>query len=186
MQLLSKWLAYWGLSPRVRGNLCRALSAANVTRSIPACTGEPQLNGKAVAGGWRSIPACTGEPLPLFRCWASPAVYPRVYGGTKPRKPKTPSKCGLSPRVRGNRGWAVGDRAYVGSIPACTGEPVRITGKNCSVRVYPRVYGGTTCFLNMVCLLSGLSPRVRGNHRFKQGQGRWIRSIPACTGEPAM
>ena len=36
-----------GLSPRVRGNRCRAWCRAALGRSIPACAGEPQGTGRA-------------------------------------------------------------------------------------------------------------------------------------------
>ena len=70
-----------GLSPRVRGNLLRAALGGCVTRSIPACAGEPGLchsNGSAL--------------------W----VYPRVCGGTIGAVIKDTPYTGLSPRVRGN------------------------------------------------------------------------------------
>ncbi len=54
-----------------------------------------------------------------------------------------------------------------------------------SVRVYPRVCGGTLAGRGHVGVRVGLSPRVRGNRRIGQrGHGR-VRSIPACAGEPA-
>ena len=52
---------FFGLSPRVRGNLIR----------LPS---RPAL-------GW-SIPACTGEPCRTRPSISSEEVYPRVYGGT--------------------------------------------------------------------------------------------------------
>ena len=53
----------------------------------------------------------------------------------------------------------------VGSIPACTGEPIsRRRGKRCG-RVYPRVYGGTRYGADGPGGHRGLSPRVRGNRR---------------------
>ena len=73
----------------------------------------------------------------------------------------------------------------MGSIPACAGEPPRhpwaslaasgglsprvrgtFTGKRPAgtLRVYPRVCGGTSCWLCTAASAAGLSPRVRGNH----------------------
>ena len=71
-----------GLSPRVRGNQVGHGQPLHFPRSIPACTGEP--GSQAIAG-------------------AVPRVYPRVYGGTMPRRWVFLSVNGLSPRVRGNR-----------------------------------------------------------------------------------
>ena len=70
-----------GLSPRVRGNHDAAVSAAQETRSIPACAGEP-------ADGTDSI--------------SRAAVYPRVCGGTPSCVRDMAASMGLSPRVRGN------------------------------------------------------------------------------------
>ena len=71
-----------GLSPRVRGNPNSLDWSENVTRSIPACAGEPQ-----------------GTAQLHFTY----AVYPRVCGGTARAMESGPAATGLSPRVRGNR-----------------------------------------------------------------------------------
>ena len=91
-----------GLSPRVRGNL-RHLLVGQV--------------------GYRSIPACAGEPP--YRRLGSPQapVYPRVCGGTYRINHEVSVNYGLSPRVRGNLHVKPVGVAYVGSIPACAGEP---------------------------------------------------------------
>ncbi len=52
--------------------------------------------------------------------------------------------------------------------------------------VYPRVYGGTRIEKALERTLLGLSPRVRGNLFVAHGRRFHVRSIPACTGEPAM
>ena len=50
---------------------------------------------------------------------------------------------GLSPRGRGNLPLPGTWRLRLGSIPAWAGEPVSIEGHEASIRVYPRVGGGT-------------------------------------------
>ena len=70
-----------GLSPRVRGNPGSTMGGLNVAGSIPACAGEPERAGP---------------------CCLTPAVYPRVCGGTLNPGPPPPPHPGLSPRVRGN------------------------------------------------------------------------------------
>ena len=50
-----------GLSPRVRGNQDAAVAMATTTRSIPACAGEPAVDGQSRYDS---------------------EVYPRVCGGT--------------------------------------------------------------------------------------------------------
>ena len=91
-----------GLSPRVRGNL----------RSCPDAVHRA-----------RSIPACAGEPGTAQRSAGSPAVYPRVCGGTGQQGYNTAILRGLSPRVRGNRRHPAQAQRLRGSIPACAGEP---------------------------------------------------------------
>ena len=75
-------------------------------------------------------------------------------------------------------------RRDIGSIPACTGEPVNSSCEGISTRVYPRVYGGTAATISWHQSQRGLSPRVRGNPPacilYMPSWG----SIPACTGEP--
>ena len=132
----------------------------------------------------RSIPACAGEPQERKAWPVGLGVYPRVCGGTPyaHRGPRGPG--GLSPRVRGNlrhRSWRLGCR---GSIPACAGEPMsRYRGLGLTM-VYPRVCGGTSVSSENSGCTQGLSPRVRGN-LFTLGSIIFdSRSIPACAGEP--
>ena len=70
-------------------------------------------------------------------------VYPRVCGGTQDIVVRAVVHHGLSPRVRGNQLRAYPQRAGAGSIPACAGEPITAATEAASVRVYPRVCGGT-------------------------------------------
>ena len=111
-----------GLSPRVRGNLHKALPQVRRFGSIPACAGEPATNTSSVA---------------LAR------VYPRVCGGTTPKPVTRREPAGLSPRVRGNPYWAATGLNNNGSIPACAGEPCPAYSGGGLCRVYPRVCGGT-------------------------------------------
>ena len=91
---------------------------------------------------------------------------------------------GLSPRVRGNLFTDEGEAGDPRSIPACTGEPARLSACRPYCEVYPRVYGGTAAAETMDNLKAGLSPRVRGNLSGLGHNGKLMRSIPACTGEP--
>ena len=152
-----------GLSPRARGN--RAHDAGL----------------RAVQG---SIPACTGEPLYSVSCESPYTVYPRVHGGTPSIAHTRSSGHGLSPRARGNLGIASGLPATRGSIPACTGEPPHSLAHLQDEAVYPRVHGGTHGDHSLRMLITGLSPRARGNPHKDRDAVRRQRSIPACTGEP--
>ena len=152
-----------GLSPRVRGNRAAMRLRPRWTGSIPACAGEPRSS-------------CSARP--------TTRVYPRVCGGTDWIKSFDLDGVGLSPRVRGNRGFVLDAPSTRGSIPACAGEP---QGANCRtdrVGVYPRVCGGTASAEAARARVQGLSPRVRGNHDEQGDQRPFDGSIPACAGEP--
>ena len=153
-----------GLSPRVRGNLCQSGRGTRCTGSIPACAGEPPGLERRESWVW---------------------VYPRVCGGTCGRRRNQSSDDGLSPRVRGNPGGVAGAVAVRGSIPACAGEPTPRPPCPALAMVYPRVCGGTLERLPTPPTPSGLSPRVRGNHRPRIRLTLPRRSIPACAGEPS-
>ena len=89
------------LSPRVRGNRPHTAWRTPAARSIPACAGEP---------AWISPPTTP---------WT---VYPRVCGGTSMTWAAGAGMLGLSPRVRGNRGFAVGSDAGYGLSPRVRGN----------------------------------------------------------------
>ena len=152
-----------GLSPRVRGNPSSSSPFATGLGSIPACAGEPRMAGHSTAR--------TG-------------VYPRVCGGTFFLFEYSQSITGLSPRVRGNLPGPLHKVVYIGSIPACAGEPSM--KRNCRHlrTVYPRVCGGTIPRPVPSVGVQGLSPRVRGNLCLDGANLLYNRSIPACAGEP--
>ena len=152
-----------GLSPRVRGNRRFHRRAGSLVRSIPACAGEP-----APTAPWPD------------EC----RVYPRVCGGTLQLHQRRRLVCGLSPRVRGNRSRTGQKRGRIRSIPACAGEPTDDPPHTSAFAVYPRVCGGTWFSLVVSLVVSGLSPRVRGNQRTRRSWTGRRGSIPACAGEP--
>ena len=131
-----------GLSPRVRGNLQKAYQLCQVSRSIPACAGEP-----------------AGQPPAIGRR----EVYPRVCGGTSQPFPCAVPLAGLSPRVRGNPQSRHRTAERRRSIPACAGEPRPHRRPVLRRAVYPRVCGGTYGGVGRGSGSGGLSPRVRGN-----------------------
>ena len=154
-----------GLSPRVRGNRSGSAPLSVMTRSIPACAGEPSaccFNGR------------------------SPRVYPRVCGGTDAQVKSFEPVSGLSPRVRGTTCplWRY-RHDLAGSIPACAGEPHKVTWRgnivNALAWVYPRVCGGTRSPI-FAPQLPGLSPRVRGNRRNVAVQSSYCGLSPRVRG----
>ena len=91
---------------------------------------------------------------------------------------------GLSPRARGNPDRIQPNAVANRSIPACAGEPMRISLPTTSKGVYPRVRGGTLTENRCSQSTQGLSPRARGNQCENLHQRRRGGSIPACAGEP--
>ena len=152
-----------GLSPRVRGNRHPCIVEGYRVRSIPACAGEPHRSGASMG---------------------TDRVYPRVCGGTGDRRGIAEAAWGLSPRVRGNLA-SMGSRANrTRSIPACAGEPSKMSANSFCLEVYPRVCGGTGRPVAITSADPGLSPRVRGNRFRVVDRSGNKGSIPACAGEP--
>ena len=159
--------ARYCLSPRVYPRVCGGTECA-ATKAPRASGLSPRVRGNResvrhgrVEGG--SIPACAGEPRTASPSAAGPRVYPRVCGGTAPRNPNSLHTQGLSPRVRGNRIRVQKMSIWVGSIPACAGEPAFRLDVGRLRGVYPRVCGGTAGGGDDGNPDPGLSPRVRGN-----------------------
>ena len=151
-----------GLSPRVRGKLCRPRFPGSTSRSIPACAGETATSG------------------PQSRVVQ---VYPRVCGGNGPRRTRGRRGKGLSPRVRGKQKSCGVEKACRRSIPACAGETACGGAFDLVSWVYPRVCGGNLAEADVSRFVQGLSPRVRGKPcRFRTTCSR-AGSIPACAGE---
>ena len=113
---------------------------------------------------WGTIPACAGEPHGRKDGWCSRRDYPRVRGGTVPALAAWMPFTGLSPRARGNHDADKRSSGWVGTIPACAGEPAAVN-----------ISGAP---------FSGLSPRARGNHPGRASISPSAGTIPACAGEP--
>ncbi len=152
-----------GPSPRVRGSRGRPRPCRPRGGSIPACAGEPWLDARGI-----------------FRH----AVHPRVCGGAQGAVYGDFNEAGPSPRVRGSHPEPCPLPGGRGSIPACAGEPVAWGRERRHRRVHPRVCGGATFSRNVILVILGPSPRVRGSPHVVQPLTARIRSIPACAGEP--
>ncbi len=152
-----------GLSPRGRGNQPRRIESPGSLRSIPAWAGQPHFTF-----GWD----CTF------------AVYPRVGGATGLVLPFSLNQLGLSPRGRGNHSGLPTYPCWSRSIPAWAGQPPPSYPRPCLGRVYPRVGGATPIITNAKRVLSGLSPRGRGNRGCTHDSTRIQGSIPAWAGQP--
>ena len=69
-------------------------------------------------------------------------------------------------------------------VDARAGEPTPAAGGPGSLRVYPRMCGGTPSRRRWRTRFRGLSPHVRGNRADPCPAKRILGSIPACAGEP--
>ncbi len=154
-----------GLSPRVRGNQGQHVPVDETEGTIPACAGEPQYS------------RTTTNP---------PKDYPRVCGGTRKRLRTLTYTRGLSPRVRGNPVPPAAPGRGRRTIPACAGEPTPTALPTRRLRDYPRVCGGTQLSIWGGQMAEGLSPRVRGNPLRALSTSVFVRTIPACAGEPCL
>ena len=131
-----------GLSPHIRGN---------------------GMDLGEIRGNRGSIPAHTGErDLQLVRL-AERRVYPRTYGGTRGNHDPAFHPWGLSPHIRGNDKPKGRVNPALGSIPAHTGERQTAPRAPTPTGVYPRTYGGTDHVLTKLAEQAGLSPHIRGN-----------------------
>ena len=161
-------------------------------RSIPACAGEPLRPAERLPVAEGLSPRVRGNPFmaAVLRSSNGTGLSPRVRGNRDRQVlDQGLDLTGLSPRVRGNREAFVPSENVLrtGLSPRVRGNHASHASKDSSLRVYPRVCGGTT---EMSCAargppVLGLSPRVRGNqHPATLDACNIARSIPACAGEP--
>ena len=152
-----------GLSPRMRGN------------PGPARPADIQM---------RSIPAHAGQPTAARAATAHARVYPRACGATRDIVVGRCIRCGLSPRMRGNRPRQIRPPALRRSIPAHAGQPTDCRQNHHGAGVYPRACGATRDARQIAVNHGGLSPRMRGNPASCAAIKRGSGSIPAHAGQP--
>ena len=129
---------------------------------------SPRVRGSRMQGTIRerekgSIPTCAGEPIRRLGATRPTGVYPHVCGGADSPTVEDLGAAGLSPRVRGSRQRSRRTGSLRRSIPTCAGEPAIPALGPDNREVYPHVCGGALQDLSRYCLISGLSPRVRGS-----------------------
>ena len=171
--------------PRVCGGTC--LTTANMDERYalsPRMRGNLRLHETMIYAK-RSIPAYAGEPSRWWGMETGSRVYPRVCGGTLHPEHDGTHSTGLSPRMRGNRQRRHGRGHRRRSIPAYAGEPERVVAVAPLTTVYPRVCGGTIGAGISGQVITGLSPRMRGNRWSVDASTRSSGPIPAYAGEPA-
>ena len=131
-----------------------------------------------------SIPASAGQPVDNLGMSLDAGVYPRECGATSQALKGRVGNSGLSPRVRGNPCGTARWWAYRRSIPASAGQPPIALSHSRLNQVYPRECGATLLNRDFSNDLTGLSPRVRGNHLMIGTPLDYIGSIPASAGQP--
>ena len=133
-----------GLSPRVRGNPERDVSACPALGLSPRVRGNQSRTSSLTSQEGGLSPRVRGNPYSIAFLSPGDWVYPRVCGGTTHDTVVAPSHpAGLSPRVRGNLILSDHQHNWFRSIPACAGEPIPVLHSVQVVAVYPRVCGGT-------------------------------------------
>ena len=152
-----------GLSPPVRGSRTGRLVLPGLRGSIPARAGEP---GRRRSGH------------------APRVVYPRPCGGARGWTCGSLPISGLSPPVRGSPSCEGAKARGSRSIPARAGEPWASRAAIPRCRVYPRPCGGAAYRRYKQHNRNGLSPPVRGSHKWEIWEWVSPRSIPARAGEP--
>ena len=170
-----------GLSPRVRGNRSGSAPLSVMTRSIPACAGEPSTSRGRTARSTVYPRVCGGTLRPR---WSRRSVYPRVCGGNLAAKVVPPFCSGSIPACAGEPPKRCAMSTICRVYPRVCGGPDRGVQSGILTTVYPRVCGGTKASLAAVPAGLGLSPRVRGNPLDSPLAQDSLRSIPACAGEP--
>ena len=136
--------------------------------------------GLARLSGSRVYPRAHGRTRERHERWGESAVYPRAHGGNRASISAMSAWNGLSPHAGGPTDRAL-DPVRMGSIPAARGK--RQTGL---LRIFDErsilTHGGNSLRCSRSALVSGLSPRTRGEHRaLPRGESR-RGSIPAHTG----
>ena len=152
-----------GLSPRLRGNRLRHAPSRRPRGTIPAPAGKPRYRA---------------------RRQRQTRDYPRACGETAIVSFAKAGHLGLSPRLRGNLVYERVVDFLVGTIPAPAGKPSAAAHLRQSIRDYPRACGETEPTRTTSTLVSGLSPRLRGNHRQPERTLRRTGTIPAPAGKP--
>ena len=132
----------------------------------------------------RSIPASAGQPQEACPNFVADWVYPRECGAARRQHLRVRRSWGLSPRVRGSQYPHNPAIQWCGSIPASAGQPTPSSRTPPPATVYPRECGAAGLWALNRDTQMGLSPRVRGSHRYESFAKSFQRSIPASAGQP--
>ena len=171
-----------GSSPRIRGESINAwdkvrpsgIIPANTGRMVtsvhtsPSCSGSsPRIRGEChhygpCNRGMGIIPANTGRIHMYFEKVYSDGDHPREYGENSLRFLAGFLVSGSSPRIRGEYSPGKCACAGAGIIPANTGRITQRTTHRPQNRDHPREYGENGACTRCRPVISGSSPRIRG------------------------
>ena len=131
----------------------------------------------------RLIPARAGKTLFAWRHWIVGRAHPRAGGENDPGSKETMALPGSSPRGRGKRDVAGGDRVGCGLIPARAGKTEAICLTSFETSAHPRAGGENRARRTVTIPAPGSSPRGRGKRRQRQRPGQPAGLIPARAGK---
>ena len=151
-----------GTSPRVRGKPSTWRRAFSQGRYISARAGE--------AGATRPSRTASG-------------VHPRACGGSRIASGYRELEGGTSPRVRGKPQSLVRGELRRRYIPARAGEATEPTRRSIDATVHPRACGGSHVLVQLMGVVRGTSPRVRGKRTAGGLRHPGLGYIPARAGE---
>ena len=159
---LAVGLRVGGSSPRVRGQRRDGERYSRSCRiSSPRVRGQ-RLEARAGGRLLRIIPARAGPTVCPSRRARWPPDHPRACGANAVDVSFDLGEVGSSPRVRGQRVSAVGDRAGPRIIPARAGPTVVIQLNHRQCADHPRACGANAGACGCLTVSLGSSPRVRG------------------------
>ena len=152
---------------------------------------SPRGRGKLIFVGFddleeRLIPARAGKTLFAWRHWIVGRAHPRAGGENDPGSKETMALPGSSPRGRGKRDVAGGDRVGCGLIPARAGKTMYSTYAGGNTAAHPRAGGENDGHEAMSPVAPGSSPRGRGKPRRTGSQPADLGLIPARAGKTSL
>ena len=170
------------ITPACAGKTTLDSTASTTIRDHPRVCGEnvgiiwdygqgkgspPRVRGKqswtVTDDGQRRItPACAGKTNICYAVYVLGRDHPRVCGENSGPLQILHSQRGSPPRVRGKPGDTPRRRLSPRITPACAGKTVRSASSSHSLQDHPRVCGENVVVLDLVEVLRGSPPRVRG------------------------
>ena len=172
-----------GLYPRVRGaNLDGVLRGGGGEPLPPRARGKLSATMILFMTG-TSTPACAGQTGSSDPSGCSGPLYPRVRGANSYLTDAEAYTEPLPPRARGKRRAECVHISHVPSTPACAGQTPRTRPAGWPGRLYPRVRGANSSWMEALAAACPLPPRARGKRYERARACSGGASTPACAGQ---